>query len=119
VTTETVRVRAFPGTSSERRGLQAAGTRGVVVGSPVFQGGYTWYNVDFAQGVDGWVAGAYIVPAQSQVLGATNSKLQDQIGQERKARELSNVGKQLYLKSINQNPEATIKKQLQPKKGKK
>jgi hypothetical protein len=118
-TTETVRVRVLPGTTEARRGLQGVGARGVVVGGPVTANGYTWYNIDFAQGVDGWVAGPYVVSVQPQVLGATNSKIQDQINVERKARELSNIGKQLYLKSIDQSKGPSVKKELKPRKVKK
>jgi len=38
------------------RGTHVIGDRGFVVGGPENAGGFTWWNIDFATGVDGWVA---------------------------------------------------------------
>lgn len=44
-------------------GTQTTGVRGTVVSGPVASGLYTWWNVNFDQGVDGWIATDFIIPA--------------------------------------------------------
>lgn len=49
-----VNVRSAP--NGEIAGTQGAGARGVLTGSPVVAGGYTWWNVNYDTGMDGWSA---------------------------------------------------------------
>jgi len=37
-------------------GQQQSGARGTLIAGPVNMGGYTWWNVDYSTGVDGWSA---------------------------------------------------------------
>ncbi len=41
-------------------GTQSTGAIGTVIGGPVWTGGYFWWNVDYASGVDGWSAEEYL-----------------------------------------------------------
>lgn len=54
VVVDTVKVRSGP--SATQIGTQQAGAAGVLVGSPVNANGYTWWQVNYATGVDGWTA---------------------------------------------------------------
>lgn len=55
VTWAEVNVRARPNGSI--LGRQNRGALGTIVGGPQRAGGYSWWNVNFKRGVDGWVAG--------------------------------------------------------------
>jgi len=52
-----LRVRDQAGT---QLGLQQDGASGTVNGGSISRGGYTWWNVDFGSGTDGWVAEDFI-----------------------------------------------------------
>ncbi len=61
VSGSSIRVRSTPATGySNRLGRQSIGAQGTVVDGPVTANGYTWWNVDFDSGVDGWVVGQYL-----------------------------------------------------------
>jgi uncharacterized protein YgiM (DUF1202 family) len=51
--------------------VQPAGATGTITGGPTVQGAYTWWQVDFDSGCDGWVVQTYIT--SGAVLGATTS----------------------------------------------
>jgi len=53
-------IRASPG--GARVGSQREGAQGQIVGGPFRQDGFTWWDVDFASGVDGWVTEAKLAP---------------------------------------------------------
>lgn len=41
-------------------GTQNTGAIGVVIGGPVWTGGYFWWNINYASGVDGWSVEEYL-----------------------------------------------------------
>ncbi|HVY35731.1 MAG TPA: Ig-like domain-containing protein, partial [Candidatus Paceibacterota bacterium] len=59
--TTTVWVRSSPSTRATRLGYQRKGATGSVIGGPTSANGYTWWQVNFDSGADGWVAGNYLV----------------------------------------------------------
>lgn len=60
-TTDNLRVRSTPSISGTLLATQPLGTRGVIKGGPVSSGGYTWWNIDYSSGSDGWSADAYLM----------------------------------------------------------
>ncbi len=58
VTADKLNVRPEPGKGNI--GFQYFGSMGLVLEGPVSTKGYTWWRVNFDQGADGWVAGAYL-----------------------------------------------------------
>ncbi|MBX4189033.1 hypothetical protein KW785_00370 [Candidatus Parcubacteria bacterium] len=59
-TTSKVNVRSTATTKGKPLGQQKAGSTGVIVAGPQTGSGYTWWQVDFSSGVDGWVAGDWL-----------------------------------------------------------
>jgi len=59
-TTTTLSVRREPSIYSNRIGYQRAGSSGLVLAGPRSANGYTWWNVNFDSGPDGWVAGEFL-----------------------------------------------------------
>ena len=57
-TTDNIKVRSAP--NGERIGRQPAGSQGTITAGPIQSGGYTWWNVNFDSGTDGWAAGSYL-----------------------------------------------------------
>lgn len=53
------------------KGIQAAGVKGTVVEETMLADGSKWWNVDFDEGVDGWVTGNALKP----IGGATGTPL--------------------------------------------
>jgi hypothetical protein len=53
-TTAALNVRSTPSTSGAIVGTQPTGATGTIVGGPVSQGGYWWWQVNYATGADGW-----------------------------------------------------------------
>jgi len=49
-----VNVRSTANTTGTILGSQATNAAGTVAGGPTSQGGYTWWNINFDTGVDGW-----------------------------------------------------------------
>ncbi len=60
ITTERVNVRATPSTSGVISGRQNGGITGVITAGPINADGYTWWQVDFSSGVDGWAVADYL-----------------------------------------------------------
>src|SRR5882724_5704299 len=58
VTTQKVAVRATP--NGTKLGSQAANSLGKVVGGPTVAGSYTWWQIDYGFGVDGWSAEPFL-----------------------------------------------------------
>ncbi len=54
-------VRATPSTSGTFLGKQPTGALGTVIGGPVFADGYTWWNINYDTGADGWSIENYLV----------------------------------------------------------
>ncbi|MBY0538512.1 DUF1996 domain-containing protein [Patescibacteria group bacterium] len=64
VTTDTVNIRAVAGTTGTLLGQQARGAIGVVrPNAAVSANNFTWLNIDFASGVDGWVTAQFLAAA--------------------------------------------------------
>jgi hypothetical protein len=57
-TADNIKVRNAP--NGERIGRQSAGSQGTITAGPILSGGYTWWNVNFDSGTDGWAAGSYL-----------------------------------------------------------
>jgi beta-glucanase (GH16 family) len=60
VTNATLNVRATPDTAGTLLGQQTTGALGTVVGGPTAQGGYSWWNINYDTGVDGWSVEDYL-----------------------------------------------------------
>lgn len=58
-TTSTISVRSSAG--GRYLGSQRTGKTGTITAGPGYANGLTWWKVNFTSGVDGWVAGNYIV----------------------------------------------------------
>jgi len=54
VVVTTVNVRSGP--NGSLIGKEKAGSQGILVGGPKLGGGYTWWEVKYANGMDGWTA---------------------------------------------------------------
>ena len=54
-TTASSNVRSSASATAALVGTQATGALGTVVGGPTVGGSYTWFNVNFDSGADGWV----------------------------------------------------------------
>ncbi len=59
-------VRSTPGGSA--LGLQYQGALGTVISGPVSAGGYTWWNINYDTGVDGWSAEHLLTKTSSTVM---------------------------------------------------
>lgn len=55
-TTSVVNVRATPSVGGVLLGTQAAGLLGTVIGGPTSADGYTWWQINYDTGADGWSA---------------------------------------------------------------
>jgi hypothetical protein len=64
-TTAKVRVRTSPSTSASQAGIQQKGNTGTVIGGPTTANRYTWWNINFDKGADGWVQEQYLVKTVS------------------------------------------------------
>ena len=58
----TVNVRSAP--SGALVGKQVVGATGTLVGGPVQMGGYTWWQIDYTTGADGWSAEDFLQNAK-------------------------------------------------------
>jgi chitodextrinase len=74
-TMATVNVRNKPSMtkSSKVLGTQSVGALGTVIGGPTVNSGYTWWQVNFDSGKDGWVAANYLVLASTASASITQS----------------------------------------------
>src|SRR3989338_1482826 len=54
VSADSLNVYSKAGTSYSVRGVQPMGALGTVVGGPKSANGYTWWNINYGAGVDGW-----------------------------------------------------------------
>ncbi|MDQ5893038.1 MAG: hypothetical protein QG640_48 [Patescibacteria group bacterium] len=59
-TTDNLRVRSTASIYGTLLTTQPRGTRGKVRGGPTIADGYTWWNIDYASGNDGWSAETYL-----------------------------------------------------------
>ena len=80
-TTANLKARSCPSTSCQGKGTHKRGETGIVIGGPTIADGYTWYNIDYDTGTDGWSVEDYLVKATATVLGAstTNEELINQL----------------------------------------
>ena len=60
-TTTNVKVRQTGSATGGLLGTQSLGSSGKIVGGPVSQGGFTWWNMDYETGVDGWSAEDFLI----------------------------------------------------------
>lgn len=62
-TTGSLQVRQSPGTNARKNkvlGTQPFSAQGTVISGPTVADGYTWYNIDYDTGVDGWSVQDYL-----------------------------------------------------------
>jgi uncharacterized cupredoxin-like copper-binding protein len=59
-TTAALSVRAGAGTGMALLCVQPLGATGILVGGPKIANGYTWWNIDYASGCDGWSVEEYL-----------------------------------------------------------
>jgi uncharacterized protein YraI len=64
VTAEALNVRAEPGVESPIVGLLVEGARVEIIGGPEEADGYTWLEITTSDGIDGWVAGEFLLGDQ-------------------------------------------------------
>jgi uncharacterized protein YgiM (DUF1202 family) len=69
VITDTINVRSGPNGSVI--GTQQRGAKGTLVGGPINGGGYTWWNVNYTNGVDGWSAEDFMQQATVALVPTT------------------------------------------------
>ncbi len=72
-TTEKLNIRSTPG--GQRLGSQGIGSKGTVVSGPVSQGGYNWWNINFASGADGYGVETYLTSTTAPIPLAINSSV--------------------------------------------
>jgi hypothetical protein len=60
VTNATLNVRATPDIGGTLLGSQTNGALGTVVGGPIAQAGYSWWQINYDTGVDGWSVEDYL-----------------------------------------------------------
>src|SRR3989344_2717527 len=53
-------VRATPSTSGTLLGTKLPDSRGAVIGGPTVADGFTWWNINFDNGVDGWATETFL-----------------------------------------------------------
>jgi hypothetical protein len=70
-TAANLNVRQSANINSKLLCVQNLGASGAITGGPTVQGGYTWWQVNFDTGCDGWVVQIYL--ALGSVLGASTS----------------------------------------------
>jgi chitodextrinase len=59
-TTAGLKVRSSPATKASSLGTQGKGSYGSIIGGPVLGEGYTWWNINYDKGADGWSVDAYL-----------------------------------------------------------
>ena len=64
-TTVNLKVRATPSTSGTTLGTALKGSFGVVVGGPTVADGFTWWNINYDTGADGWSVQDYLTKVDS------------------------------------------------------
>jgi hypothetical protein len=74
-TTLETAVRPTPG-SSTMLALQPIGAQGTVVGGPGSAWGYTWWQIDYDSGADGWSSGDRLVAVAPPPVMTINSRVQ-------------------------------------------
>lgn len=73
ITTTSLRVRATPATNGKIVRVVAVGTVGTVLAGPTSAGGVRWYQVQFNNGVSGWVAGEWLAEVTGKKVVDVNS----------------------------------------------
>jgi hypothetical protein len=68
VITNKLSVRSGPSTKASRLGTQRYGALGTIIAGPTVANGYTWWNVNYDSGVDGWSAGVYLKKATLAII---------------------------------------------------
>ncbi|MFA6339165.1 MAG: hypothetical protein WCW87_03860 [Candidatus Paceibacterota bacterium] len=76
---EEVKVRSSSGLDSKILGSQASGTPAIIIGVSVFADDIIWWNLDYRNGIDGWVPEDYIkkvnpTPKQETVVSYSPTK---------------------------------------------
>ena len=70
-TTDNLRVRSSASINGIILTTQPLGSRGIVKGGPIVSGGYTWWNIDYASGLDGWSVENYLTENYSAAYAPT------------------------------------------------
>lgn len=69
VTVQNLRVRQLPTTASKVLGSQTQKTKGTIIAGPKKADGYTWWQINYEKGADGWSAENYLAVVTPAVLG--------------------------------------------------
>lgn len=70
-TTDNLRVRNTPTIYGILLTTQVSGAQGIVIGGPKQADGYTWWNIDYQYGLDGWSVETYLTKSSSYVSNPT------------------------------------------------
>jgi hypothetical protein len=62
-TGSSLNVRSCASATCTSLGMQAEGNQGTVIGGPTISGAYTWWNINFDTGADGWSAEDFLIKA--------------------------------------------------------
>ncbi|MBX4189037.1 hypothetical protein KW785_00395 [Candidatus Parcubacteria bacterium] len=73
--TQKTNIRSTPATGGKPAGSQSASAVGQITAGPTQGSGYTWYNVDFTTGTDGWAIGDSMVKTQAPIPLAIGSSV--------------------------------------------
>ena len=65
-----INVRGAAGTGASVLGTQSSAVQGTIIGGPTVLNGYTWWNINYTSGVDGWSADDFLA---GKVVGVTPS----------------------------------------------
>ena len=63
VTTANLNVRQSASASATKLGTESIGALGTVVGGPTTAGGYTWWQINYDNGISGWSISTYLLAA--------------------------------------------------------
>ncbi len=59
-TSTIVNVRGTPSTTGVLQGAQATGAQGTIVAGPISANGYTWWQINYNAGADGWSVSSFL-----------------------------------------------------------
>lgn len=69
ITLNNLNVRSAASVTSRTLGIQPSGARGTIIGGPITNGTYTWWNIDYEQsGLDGYGVSLFLAPVPAPVL---------------------------------------------------
>jgi chitodextrinase len=85
-TTANLNVRASASAVASKLGTQLIGSQGIVTSGPTTANGYTWWNINYDTGADGWSIAPYLAPTVAatevgMIPQSSVASLQDEINQ--------------------------------------